>query len=318
MKIFDAFKRKVADNQKPLTLEDCVVKMFASAGITPVRNGNKFSTEVQGKHCAFDVALTCGAESDLIVCVPFIPLPIDKNVAYAVNYEVKRICKESVEKFPGTIIRLVENDEADSIIALTLKKFDKLSDNTPDEIRKAMIQTVDILDDKNFASLISAIFGYESYEEVKMNMNMNMNMNMEAVSADGNKVHLQLKDGYRELLGKTPALSNSRYLGRLMAYATHILMAKDNDELLTRAAGALSKSFDGFIQEVYDIAADGERNLIRKLRYLGKARNEDDCDDEDFAEGRNEAKRYLEASGDSWKLVYGEDLSHPDEAGSGK
>lgn len=265
---------------------------------------------MQGKHCTFDVALTCGAENDLIVCVPLIPLPIDKNVAYAVNYEVKRIGKESVEKFPGTIIRLVENDEADSIIALTLKKFDKLSDNTPDEIRKAMIQTADILDDKNFASLISAIFGYESYEEVKMNM--------EAVSADGNKVHLQLKDGYRELLGKTPALSNSRYLGRLMAYAMHIIMEKDDDELVNGAAGALSKSFDGFIQEVYDIVADGERNLIRKLRYLGKARNEDDCDDEDFAEGRNEAKRYLEASGDSWQLVYGEDLSHPDEAGSGK
>lgn len=310
MKIFDFFKSKAADNQKSITLEDCVVKMFESAGIAPDRKGNMFHTEVQGKHCAFDVALARGDGNKLIAYVQF-PLPVDKNVAYAANYEVKRICKDEAEKFSGTTLQLIEKDNGYDIVAITLKPFGKLSDNTPDEIRKAMIQTVDILDDENFASLAAAIFGYKSYEVVKQNM--------KAVTADGNKVSLHLNDGYRELLGKTPGLNNSRYLGRLMAYATHIMMAKDNDELVNRAAGTLKESFDGFIQEIYNVADEKERNLIRMLRFLGtvKTKNNSGAED-DFVVGRNEAKSYLDASGDPWRLVYGENLDNPDVPGSDK
>ena len=310
MKIFDFFKSKAADNQKSITLEDCVVKMFESAGIAPDRKGNMFHTEVQGKHCAFDVALARGDGNKLIAYVQF-PLPVDKNVAYAANYEVKRIGKDEAEKFSGTTLQLIEKDNGYDIVAITLKPFGKLSDNTPDEIRKAMIQTVDILDDDNFASLAAAIFGYKSYEVVKQNM--------KAVTADGNKVSLHLNDGYRELLGKTPGLNNSRYLGRLMAYATHIMMAKDNDELVNRAAGTLKESFDGFIQEIYNVADEKERNLIRMLRFLGtvKTKNNSGAED-DFVVGRNEAKSYLDASGDPWRLVYGENLDNPDVPGSDK
>lgn len=310
MKIFDFFKRKVADNQKTLTLEDCVVKMFESAGIVPDRQGNMFHTEVQGKHCAFDVALARGDGNKLIAYVQF-PLPVDKNVAYAANYEVKRLCKDAAGKFSGTTLQLIEKDNGYDIVAITLKPFGKLSDNTPDEIRKAMIQTVDILDDENFASLAAAIFGYKSYEEVKQNM--------KAASADGKNVAIQLKDGYRELLGKVPDLDNSRYLGRLMAYATHIMMAKDNDELVNRAAGTLKESFDGFVQEIYNVADEKERDLIRKLRFLGtvKTKNNSGAED-DFVVGRNEAKNYLDASGDPWRLVYGENLDNPDGPGADK
>lgn len=81
MKIFDFFKRKVADNQKGITLEDCVVKMFESAGIVPDRRGNMFHTEVQGKYCAYSVGLNCDAGNKLIVCVPFF-LPVGKDVAF--------------------------------------------------------------------------------------------------------------------------------------------------------------------------------------------------------------------------------------------
>lgn len=308
MGLLDIFRRRVAA-KKSLTLEDCVVKMFTSAGIAPDRKGNLFHTEVQGKHCAFNVALARGEGNKLIAYVQF-PLPVDKDVAYAANYEVKRICNDSAGKFPGTTLQLIEKDNGYDIVAITLKPFGKLSDNTPDEIRKAMIQTVDILDDKNFASLAAAIFGYKSYEEVKMNM--------EAGSVNGNKVTLQLKDGYRELREKAPDLSNSRYLGRLMAYATHILMAKNNDELLSRSVIALQESFDGFIQVAYDIAEDGERDLMRKLRFLGKAKNGDDRNDEDFARGRNEAKFYLETVGEPWRLVYAELLDNPDVTGAEK
>ena len=51
MGIFDFFKHKCGYTQKGLTFEDCIVKMFSSSGISPNREGNKFATEVEGKHC---------------------------------------------------------------------------------------------------------------------------------------------------------------------------------------------------------------------------------------------------------------------------
>lgn len=39
MGIFDFFKNKGKDTQKELTLEDCIIKMFASADIEPHREG---------------------------------------------------------------------------------------------------------------------------------------------------------------------------------------------------------------------------------------------------------------------------------------
>lgn len=310
MKIFDFFKRKVADNQKGITLEDCVIKMFESAGIVPDRRGNMFHTEVQGKYCAYNVGLNCDAGNKLIVYVQFF-LPVGKDVAFAANYEVERISKEVSGKFPGTIVYLAENDKEYKLTAITIKTFGELSDSTPLEIHQAMIHTVDAIDDKNFASLTAAIVGYESYEELQGNM--------KASSADGTNVAIQLKDGYRDLLGKVPDLDNSRYLGRLMAYATHIMMAKDNDELVNRAAGTLKESFDGFIQEIYNVADEKERNLIRILRFLGTVKTKNNSGaEEDFVVGRNEAKSYLDASGDPWRLVYGENLDNPDVPGSDK
>lgn len=310
MGLLDIFRRKTCDSAKKITLEDCVVKMFESAGIVPDRRGNMFHTEVQGKYCAYNVGLNCDAGNKLIVYVPFF-LPVGKDVAFAANYEVERISKEVSGKFPGTIVYLAENDKEYKLTAITIKTFGELSDSTPLEIRQAMIHAVDAIDDKNFASLTAAIVGYESYEELQGNM--------KAASADGKNVAIQLKDGYRELLGKVPDLDNSRYLGRLMAYATHIMMAKDNDELVNRAAGTLKESFDGFIQEIYNVADEKERNLIRKLRFLGtvKTKNNSGAED-DFVVGRNEAKSYLDTYTDSWRLVYEENLDNPDVTGSDK
>lgn len=69
---------------KGLTLEDCIVKMFVSAGIVPNQEGNKFATVVEGKHCVFNVALTSMGGNRLLVYVPF-PIPVDANVAFAAN-----------------------------------------------------------------------------------------------------------------------------------------------------------------------------------------------------------------------------------------
>ena len=299
MGIFDFFKNKGKGTQKGLTLEECIVKMFASAGIVPNQEGNKFATVVEGKHCVFNVALTSMDGNRLLVYVPF-PIPVDANVAFAANYEVKRISKCSTDRFPGTNIYLTEKDEGYKIAVATIKDFDVLSENTPNEIQETMIHTVDVVDDKNFASLAAAIFGYESYEEAKMNMH--------AKSTGGNNVSIKLKDGYSEVLGDAPNLSNSRFAGRLMACAMNIIAKKGNDEISEQATEAIQKSFDSYIQIAYDIANEEERDLIRKLRYLAKAKNKDDTDENDFVQGKMEG--LVICNDNPWDLVYEEEKSN--------
>ena len=299
MGLFNFFKHKCGYIQKGLTLEDCIVKMFSSAGIVPNREGNKFATEVEGKHCVFNVALTSMDGNRLLVYVPF-PIPVDANVAFAANYEVKRISKCSTDRFPGTNIYLTEKDEGYKIAVATIKDFDVLSENTPNEIQETMIHTVDVVDDKNFASLAAAIFGYESYEEAKMNMH--------AKSTGGNNVSIKLKDGYSEVLGDAPNLSNSRFAGRLMACAMNIIAKKGNDEISEQATEAIQKSFDSYIQIAYDIANEEERDLIRKLRYLAKAKNKDDTDENDFVQGKMEG--LVICNDNPWDLVYEEGKSN--------
>lgn len=273
--------------------------MFASAGIVPNQEGNKFATVVEGKHCVFNVALTSMDGNRLLVYVPF-PIPVDANVAFAANYEVKRISKCSTDRFPGTNIYLTEKDEGYKIAVATIKDFDVLSENTPNEIQETMIHTVDVVDDKNFASLAAAIFGYESYEEAKMNMH--------AKSTGGNNVSIKLKDGYSEVLGDAPNLSNSRFAGRLMACAMNIIAKKSNDEISKQATEAIQKSFDSYIQIAYDIANEEERDLIRKLRYLAKAKNKDDTDENDFVQGKMEG--LVICNDNPWDLVYEEGKSN--------
>lgn len=299
MGIFDFFKNKGKGTQKGLTLEECIVKMFASAGIVPNQEGNKFATGVEGKHCVFNVALTSMDGNRLLVYVPF-PIPVDANVAFAANYEVKRISKCSTDRFPGTNIYLTEKDEGYKIAVATIKDFDVLSENTPNEIQETMIHTVDVVDDKNFASLAAAIFGYESYEEAKMNMH--------AKSTGGNNVSIKLKYGYSEVLGDAPNLSNSRFAGRLMACAMNIIAKKGNDEISEQATEAIQKSFDSYIQIAYDIANEEERDLIRKLRYLAKAKNKDDTDENDFVQGKMEG--LVICNDNPWDLVYEEGKSN--------
>ncbi len=299
MGIFDFFKNKGKGTQNGFTLEECIVKMFASAGIVPNQEGNKFATVVEGKHCVFNVALTSMDGNRLLVYVPF-PIPVDANVAFAANYEVKRISKCSTDRFPGTNIYLTEKDEGYKIAVATIKDFDVLSENTPNEIQETMIHTVDVVDDKNFASLAAAIFGYESYEEAKMNMH--------AKSTGGNNVSIKLKDGYSEVLGDAPNLSNSRFAGRLMACAMNIIAKKGNDEISEQATEAIQKSFDSYIQIAYDIANEEERDLIRKLRYLAKAKNKDDTDENDFVRGKMEG--LVICNDNPWDLVYEEGKSN--------
>ncbi len=153
MGLFDFFKNKGKETQKGLTVEECIVKMFSSAGIVPNQVGNKFATVVEGKHCVFNVALTSMDGNRLLVYVPFL-IPVDANVAFAANYEVKRIGKEAAGVLPEAQVYLSGKEDGYNIIVATVKEFEELSDNTSDEIRNLMIRSVDILDDKNFDTLL--------------------------------------------------------------------------------------------------------------------------------------------------------------------
>ena len=291
---FDFFKHKCGYTQKGLTLEDCIVKMFVSAGMEPYRDGNKFSVVVLGKHYTFIVTISCMAGNELCVYVRF-PETVRKDVVSAVNYEVKRLGKEAVETLPEAQVRLLEKGDGYHIIVKTVKKIEELSDNTPDEIQNLMNHSVDILDGKNFESLFSAIFGYKSYEEAAK---------MPVEYTGGYRGNVKFKDGYRQNLDDAPNLSDSRFAGRLMACAMNIIAKKGNDEILEQATEAIQKSFDSYIQIAYDIANEEERDLIRKLRYLAKAKNKDDTDENDFVQGKMEG--LVICNDNPWDLVYEE------------
>ena len=291
---FDFFKHKCGYTQKGLTLEDCIVKMFVSAGMEPYRDGNKFSVVVLGKHYTFIVTISCMAGNELCVYVRF-PETVRKDVVSAVNYEVKRLGKEAVETLPEAQVSLLEKGDGYHIIVKTVKKIEELSDNTPDEIQNLMNHSVDILDGKNFESLFSAIFGYKSYEEATK---------MPVEYTGGYRGTVKFKDGYLQDLDGAPNLSDSRFAGRLMACAMNIIAKKGNDEILEQATEAIQKSFDSYIQIAYDIANEEERDLIRKLRYLAKAKNKDDTDENDFVQGKMEG--LVICNDNPWDLVYEE------------
>ena len=110
MGIFYKFKHKDDNHRNGTSLEDCIVKMFASAGMEPYRDGNKFSAVVLGKHYAFIVTISCMEGNELCVYVRF-PETVRKDVASAVNYEVKRLGKEAVETLPEAQVSLLEKGD---------------------------------------------------------------------------------------------------------------------------------------------------------------------------------------------------------------
>ena len=107
MGIFYKFKHKDDNHRNGTSLEDCIVKMFASAGMEPYRDGNKFSAVVLGKHYAFIVTISCMEGNRLLIYVRY-PIPVKENVAFAANYEVKKIAKEAAGILPEAQISLSE------------------------------------------------------------------------------------------------------------------------------------------------------------------------------------------------------------------
>ena len=230
--------------------------------------------------------------NELCVYVRF-PETVRKDVASAVNYEVKRLGKEAVETLPEAQVSLLEKGDGYHIVVKTVKKIEELSDNTPDEIQNLMNHSVDILDGKNFESLFSAIFGYESYEEATK---------MPVEYTGGYRGNVKFKDGYRQDLDDAPNLSDSRFAGRLMGYAVNIIAKKGNDGVLGLAIETSIETFDNYIQMAYDIANEEERDLMRKLRFLVKAKNEGEINEDDYLQGKMEG--VVISNGNPWDLLY--------------
>ena len=298
MGIFYKFKHKDDIHRNGTSLEDCIVKMFASAGMEPYRDGNKFSAVVLGKHYVFIVTISCMEGNELCVYVRF-PETVRKDVASAVNYEVKRLGKEAVETLPEAQVSLLEKGDGYHIIVKTVKKIEELSDNTLDEIQNLMNHSVDILDGKNFDSLFSAIFGYKSYEEATK---------MPVEYTGGYRGTVKFKDGYLQDLDDVPNLSDSRFAGRLMGYAVNIIAKKGNDEVLGLAIETSIETFDNYIQMAYDIANEEERDLMRKLRSLVKAKNEGEINEDDFLQGKMEG--VVISNGNPWDLLYQDGITN--------
>lgn len=294
MGIFDFFKNKGKDTQKELTLEDCIIKMFASADIEPHREGDEFSFKVQGKYCVFNVTLSYEANK-IIVCIPF-PIPVNRKVAKSSMYEVKRIYSfvQKGDSFYTTVCQ-IDKDKEYQIRAATLNFSVSLTEDTPDIIQKMVTRTVDVIDGDNFASLAAAIFGCKSCEKTKTIW--------QNKSTENIKMLVQQKDDYHKLLDKIPNLSSARYHGRLIAYATHIINCKSDKEVAELTAKAMERSsnyYDHFIQEAYNIANEEERDLIRKLRFLVEKKY--GTKNEDFVRGQKEAIGII--CDNPWNLLY--------------
>lgn len=288
MGIFDFFKNTVNDTQKELTLEDCIIKMFASADIEPHREGDEFSFKVQGKYCVFNVTLSYEANR-IIVYIPF-PIPVNRKVAKSSMYEVKRIDSfvQKGDSFYTTLCQ-IDKDKEYQIRAATLNFSVSLTEDTPDIIQKMVTRTVDVIDGDNFASLAAAIFGCKSCDKTKTSW--------QNKSTENIKVLVQQKDDYHKLLDNVPNLSSARYRGRLIAYATYIINYKSDKEVAEQESS--SNYYDRFIQEAYNIANEEERDLIRKLRFLVEKKY--GTKNEDFVMGQKEATEII--CGNPWNLL---------------
>lgn len=279
------------DMGKGMSLVECVELMFRNAGIRPHVDGNKYLAEVQARHCVFTPVLV--AEGNRLIIMVRFPAPVPEQFAYSVNYEVKRIngMSRDVE------VSLSQNEDGGfSIYSMIIKEYDHVTAEAADEIRSLMLRAVDVIDEDNFRSLLCSLIGLRDYSELEERM---IEGNTEGVG----EVRAQILGGYAPLLKESGNISCPRFLGRLLVYATDIIEKKVSQEIASELL-TNQTPFDEIVQRAYDVADEGERDLLRKLRYLGKAKATDHDDDNDFMIGRLEALGMIQ--GNPWALLSGE------------
>ena len=290
MRLFDRFRKKLQLEVRT-NVTDIVQQMSDEAGFTPQRpDKNVFLTVIDGVHCTFKTILKCDEENPnkLFIYAPF-PVPVPKHIAGLIPHELNRLNENNLYKSEITI---QENGDEYSIFSFTDCEFE----NTPstDEIKDLMIHTIDVMDNENFRSLVCAIMGYATYDELEKAMISNAQIK-------GNEANISMADGYCTLQDKSDGVTSPRYYGRLLMLAIHIIENRISQE---RAQQLLNEQTPllMIMQEAYNVADDVERDILRKLRYLALYKRTDSDDDSDSMLGRLETISMIEK--DMYSLLY--------------
>lgn len=248
-------------------------------------------TVIDGVHCSFKTVLKCDEENPnkLFIYAPF-PIPVPKHVAGLIPHELNRLNENNQYKSEITI---QEKGDEYSIFAFTDCEFEKAP--STNEIKDLMIHTIDVMDNENFRSLVYAIMGYATYDELEKTMISN-------AQVEGSQANIQMQDGYCALREKYNGITSARYSGRLLMFSTHIIEQKISQ---ARAKHLLDKQTPILLimQEAYNVADDVERDILRKLLYLVRYKKSESDNDSDSMLGRLEAISMIEK--DKYSLLYG-------------
>lgn len=291
MGLFDILKRQKQTQSKELfAVEPIVKQMFDEAGITPqCLDKNVFLTVIDGVHCRFKTILKCDEKNPnkLFIYAPF-PVPVPKHIAGLIPHELNRLNENNKYKSEITI---QENGDEYSIFAFTDCAFEKAP--STDEIKDLMIHTIDVMDNENFRSLVCAIMGYATYDELEKAMISNAQIK-------GNEANISMAGGYRVLQDKSNGVTSPRYAGRLLMFSTHIIEQIISQE---RAKQLLDEQTPLLLimQEAYNVADDIERDILRKLLYLVRYKKSDSDNETDSIFGRLEAISMIE--NDKYSLI---------------
>ena len=270
---------------------DIIQQMFDEAGITPqCPNKDVFLTMIDGIHCSFKTILKCDEENPnkLFIYAPF-PVPVPKHIAGLIPHELNRLNENNQYKSEITI---QDNGDEYSIFAFTDCEFEKVP--STGEIKDLMIHTIDVMDNENFRSLICAIMGYATYDELENAMISN-------AQVKGDEANISMSDGYCALHDKSDGVTSTRYYGRMLMLAIHIIENRISQE---RAQQFLNEQTPWLMimQEAYNVADDVERDILRKLRYLALYKRSDSDNDSDSMLGRMEAISMIEKN--KYSLLY--------------
>ena len=290
MELFDRVREK-SKLEVRTNVIDIVQQMFDEAGITPqCPDKNVFLTVIDGIHCSFKTILKCDEENPnkLFIYAPF-PVPVPKHIAGLIPHELNRLNENNQYKSEITI---QGNGDEYSIFAFTDCEFEDMP--STDEIKDLMIHTIDVMDNENFRSLLCAIMGYATYDELGKAMINNAQI-------EGGQANIQMQDGYCVLQDKSKGVTSPRYYGRLLMLAIHIIENRISQE---RAQQFLNEQTPllMIMQEAYNVADDIERDILRKLRYLALCKRTDSDNDGDSMLGCLEAISMIEK--DMYSLLY--------------
>ena len=290
MGLFDKFRNR-CHHRDEFYVVSIVKQMFNDAGITPqYPDKNVFLTVIDGVHCSFKTILKCDEKNPnkLFIYAPF-PVSVPKHIAGLMPHEINRLNENNKYKSEITI---QENNGEYSIFAFTDCEFEKAP--TTDEVQDLIIHTIDIMDNENFRSLICAIIGYATYDDLEKAMISN-------AQVDGSQANIQIQDGYCVLRDKSNGVTSPRYAGRLLMFSTHIIEQRISQ---ARARQLLDEQTPLLLimQEAYNVADDVERDILRKLLYLVRYKKSDSDNDADSILGRLEAISMIEK--DRYSLLY--------------